>query len=76
MKTLGFLVGIAAFLFSFGSAAASPVGASSASGACPSGKVGSRGECVVQIDRNTTCAWPVKVNGRVVAFCLRKGVDQ
>ncbi len=67
IKVLGFLVGLVGLLLP---------STASASGVCPTGTVGSRGQCVVTVDRNTTCAWPLIVNGERVAFCLRQGVDQ
>lgn len=39
---------------------------------CPNGTETSRG-CSYQIDRKTTCSWPVKMGRERIAGCIRQG---
>ncbi len=51
----------------------SPVAASAAP-ACPAGQVDSHGRCTAQIDRDTTCIWPMQLGVKVVTYCTRLDV--
>ena len=41
---------------------------------CPGGTATPNG-CSYQIDRDTSCVWPMVVNGQRVAWCIRQGVQ-
>ena len=49
-------------------------GAVSAAPRCPGGTA-TAGGCSYQIDRDTSCFWPVVVNGQRVTWCIRQGVQ-
>ncbi len=65
MKVFGFLLALWSFLL--------PLKASAAP-ACPAGQVDSHGRCTAQIDRDTTCIWPMQLGGNRVTYCTRLDV--
>lgn len=47
----------------------------SASSHCQNGQRGARGQCVSQIDRRTTCVWPVRFGVELGAACVRQAAE-
>ena len=48
----------------------------SAAPRCPNGGAWTPQGCSYQVDADTTCAWPMDLNGSRVAWCIRQGVQQ